>query len=89
MPKFIISVVSPALLFLFQLSPSGRHDARPGEIAAGEVMPSNGPNLMLNTSPCSPTPTIVYFHDPYRKVRAERASCNGREYERLQVEQEN
>jgi hypothetical protein len=64
--------------------------ARPGDIFVGEqVSPPNDPELVLNTTPCGSTKSLVAFHQPYRVIRQDSGVCtNGqRRYTRLQIEQ--
>lgn len=74
--------------FMFLGYQGGERQAQAGDIAAGEVLSFNNTQLQLNTTPCGSYRNIVIFHGPYRRVRSDRGSCNGRVYERVQVEQQ-
>lgn len=89
--KFVAKMaISTALLLIcgFQSAERTGRDARPGEVASGEVISSDDMVLSLNTSPCDRSQTIVTFHNPYRKIRSDGGACNGRRYDRVEVEQQ-
>jgi hypothetical protein len=86
--KYVATITVPMALLLLSGFQNGGQDASRGDVAAGEVISSDDAQLRLNTTPCENAATIVFFHKPYRKLRSDRGACGGRQYERVQVEQE-
>lgn len=80
-----LSVLGAVALVRAEQGGNAERHATAGQAASGQVVSESGGTLRLNTTPCSDTPSVMVFRQPYAMEAAGQVNCKGTRRSLVQV----